>query len=95
KYVALSYVHGNTRMFQTTKSNYKALRRDGALESQKAKLPKTISDAMKLVAMLGERYLWVDSLSTVQDDPLHKHAHLNNVHKIFGNAHLTILAASA
>ena len=95
QYVALSYVRGNIRMFHTTKSNYKALRKDGALDPQKTKLPKAISDAMRLVAMLGERYLWVDCLSIVQDDIMRKHVQLNNMNKIFGNAFLTIISASA
>ena len=94
QYVALSYVRGNARMFHTTKSNYKALRKDDALDPQKTKLPKAISDAMRLVEMLGERYLWVDCLSIVQDDIMRKHLQLNNMNKIFGNAFLTIISAS-
>ncbi|KAF2251580.1 HET-domain-containing protein, partial [Trematosphaeria pertusa] len=32
-------------------------------------LPKTIADAVKVVREIGIRYLWVDSLCIVQDDP--------------------------
>jgi hypothetical protein len=44
--------------------------------------------------MIGERYLWVDSLCIVQDDPQEKHGQIANMDAIYGNAILTINAAA-
>ncbi|ORY13130.1 heterokaryon incompatibility protein-domain-containing protein [Clohesyomyces aquaticus] len=95
RYIALSYVRGNVKMLQTLKENFNTLRRDTALEPQKQKLPKVVLDAMKLVSQLGERYLWVDTLSIVQDDFMRKTAQINNMNRIYGKALFTIVAAAA
>ncbi|KAF2470124.1 uncharacterized protein BDR25DRAFT_370112, partial [Lindgomyces ingoldianus] len=95
RYVALSYVRGNVKMLQTLKENFNTLRRDTALDPHKSKLPKVVIDAMKLVSLLGERYLWVDTLSIVQDDIIRKSVMINNINQIYGKALFTIVAASA
>ncbi|KAM0257446.1 hypothetical protein ACHAQJ_004393 [Trichoderma viride] len=56
-------------------------------------IPKTIRDAMSCVERLGERYLWVDSLCIVQDDPVHKEAEINKMVSIYSNAFITITAS--
>jgi hypothetical protein len=49
-------------------SNYDILTTKGSLSRSNlgAQLPRTISDAKKLVANLGERYLWIGK---------HRHGH--------------------
>jgi len=55
-------------------------------------IARTIRDAMGLVKLLDERYLWVDTLCIVQDDEEKKHLELRNMAAIYANASITILA---
>jgi len=68
-YVALPYVWGAVPMFKTKRSNIDILLQPGALYNKQngIVLPDTIRDAIYLAKALGERYVWVDCLSTVQD----------------------------
>jgi hypothetical protein len=62
RYFALSYVWGNVPIFQTTMSNRSTLEEPGSLTNVTEKIPKTIQDSITLMQVMGERYLWVDSL---------------------------------
>jgi hypothetical protein len=55
-------------------------------------VPRTVADAISLVGLLEERYLWVDALCIVQDDQSMKHDQINNMASIFANATVTIIA---
>ncbi|KAH4423002.1 hypothetical protein HBH92_022430 [Parastagonospora nodorum] len=58
-------------------------------------LSLTFKDAVKLTIDLGERYLWIDSLCIVQDDPddwLHEAGKMSAV---YGNAIFTLSALSS
>ncbi|ORY10633.1 heterokaryon incompatibility protein-domain-containing protein [Clohesyomyces aquaticus] len=90
KYTALSYVWGKDRMFTTLKSNLKDLQETGALS--KVGLCQTILDTIDVVRGLDVRYLWVDTLCIVQDDPEHKLTQIKNMAAIYGQAYLTIIA---
>lgn len=57
-------------------------------------LPRTITDAFEVCRKLGIRYLWVDSVCIVQDDPADKAAEMGKMASIFRNALVTICAAS-
>lgn len=50
---------------------------------------------MNLVRAVGEKYLWVDALCIVQDDPSQLSNELRNMGAIYNNAYLTIVAATA
>lgn len=93
-YVALSYIWGQERFFNTTKENVVDLQTDLALSDSHRRLgvPKTIEDAISVVKLLKERYLWVDALCIVQDDEAAKHDQINNMAAIFANASVTIIA---
>ena len=93
-YIALSYVWGKAKIFQTTRSNITALCQINGLNGVLKDLPTTITDSIDLVTMIGEKYLWVDSLCIVQDDPQDKHGQIANMDAIYGNAFLTINAAT-
>jgi len=96
KYVALSYVWGNAPMFKTTTNNIETLLQRGALyePSNNAVLPDTIRDAIHLVKALGEKYLWVDCLSVVQDAGSEKmDITLRAMARIYASAEFTIVAA--
>jgi hypothetical protein len=56
-------------------------------------VPLTIRDAMRLTAELGIRYLWVDCLCIVQDDPNIGY-YLNCMDSVYSNAYLTMVVAN-
>jgi hypothetical protein len=93
-YVALSYVWGKKLFFKTLKSNLAQLQKDNAFSDCHTKLgvPRTIADAISVVGLLEERYLWVDALCIVQDDESTRHDQLNNMASIFATASVTIIA---
>jgi hypothetical protein len=49
---------------------------------------------MDLVEAVGERFLWVDSLCIVQDDPEIRDEQIQIMDLIYGNALFTIMAAT-
>ncbi|KAK3363250.1 heterokaryon incompatibility protein-domain-containing protein [Lasiosphaeria hispida] len=57
-------------------------------------IPQTIRDAMDLARMIGMRYLWVDTLCIVQDDPQDKQQLIGIMDDVYNNAAFTIVAAS-
>lgn len=92
RYVALSYVWGSSEFLHLTKHNQQKLYRHGDLLREC--IPRTIRDATGVMLELEESYLWVDALCIVQDDEHDISAQIKNIHKIFSNAAVTIIAAS-
>ena len=93
-YLALSYVWGGVPNFRLTTSNRTALAQPGRLQEFWRLLPKTIQDAIKVVRSLGERYLWVDSLCLIQNDPEDLQIGIAVMDLIYERATMTIIAAS-
>ena len=91
RYLALSYVWGRTPFLQLITSNFEQLKRKGSLSEQV--LPRTIDEAIKLVNMLDERYLWVDALCIVQDDSANKLDQITQMDRIYLCAAMTIVSA--
>jgi len=93
-YVALSYVWGNAPVLKTTIENLPSLQQPGALAHAVTNLqiPLTIAHTISLAQKLGMRYLWVDSLCIVQDDPVTRKHQIENMGSIFANGSLTIIA---
>jgi len=89
RYFALSYVWGKVPASRTMKKNLKNRLESGGLPQG---LPATIEDAMILVKALGERYIWVDALCIVQDDPDTKNRDIQNMDVIYSKAVATIIA---
>lgn len=92
-YFALSYVWGQTVVVKVVKSNLDQLLRPGAFDGseKQVSLPKTVRHAMRLTRLLGERYLWVDSLCMVQDDEESQNEHLNRMASIYAYANAVIV----
>jgi Heterokaryon incompatibility protein (HET) len=91
-YVALSYVWGQmAHPLRATKANREVLETENGL--WKLKIPRTIQDAIDTVKILGFRYLWVDSLCIVQDDPEYQMQQIKAMDQIYQAAALTIIAA--
>lgn len=96
RYCALSYVWGQVETSKLNKDTQDKFCQPGAFSSDNTDviIPKTVRHAMKLVKALGERYLWVDSFCTLQDDRTHLNAELRNMGAIYNRASLTIVAAT-
>lgn len=92
-YLTLSYVWGQAGVLKVVKSNLDQLQRPGALDGPEKQvcLPKTVRHAMHLARLLGERYLWVDSLCIVQDDEESQNGHLNRMASIYAYANAVIV----
>lgn len=67
RYTALSYVWGGTSQIRYTHETRELLESPGGL--LEVKLPQTIMDAITVTQHLDVRFLWVDSLCILQDDP--------------------------
>ena len=94
KYIALSYVWGGPQPFQNVTSRRKFLYKPHSISVDDEAIPRTICDAIRLVANLGERYIWVDSLCICQDEVENKMSQIMNMGNIYSQALLTIIAAS-
>ncbi|KAL1797094.1 hypothetical protein ACET3X_003700 [Alternaria dauci] len=90
KYFALSYVWGKVDMLPTLTENVEARKEPSSLTG--LQFPKTMSDAIKLVRLLGETYLWIDALCIVQDDKIQKARDLANMDAVYSKAFATIVA---
>ncbi|KAI8716822.1 hypothetical protein NCS52_00976600 [Fusarium sp. LHS14.1] len=97
-YTALSYCWGNSpssrlsaEIARTVQANLAA--RLGHVSEET--LSQTIRDAITVTRWLGIRYLWVDLLCIVQDDPLDWSKESQVMENIFHHASLTIAATSA
>jgi hypothetical protein len=91
RYIALSHCWGASTPLVTTSKNISLFQ----LEIIPSSLPRTFLDAVKVTRLLGIRYLWIDSLCIIQDDPedwLHESAMMASV---YGNADITIVASKA
>jgi hypothetical protein len=92
QYVALSYCWGNAMTFRHLICNSKLLKTANALHSRD--IPWTIRDAISLVQMVSERYLWVDALCIFQDDVASRTTQLAQMGLIYSMATFTIIAAA-
>lgn len=88
RFVALSYLWGkNFEQLFTTSENLPRLSVPGAL--RKENLPQTIKDSIELTRILGQKYLWTDSLALVHDQGFQYHDDW-----IYARAHVTVVAGS-
>ncbi|CAG9970342.1 unnamed protein product [Clonostachys byssicola] len=93
-YIALSYVWGSQSTFNTTESDLIRLQNEGSLSGLLTKpIARTIRDAMGIVELLSEQYLWVDTLCIVQDNIAQKGLEIAKMAMIYANASVTLFAA--
>jgi hypothetical protein len=92
--IALSYVWGKGKKFTAESGNIDELRKPNFLREENDIIPLTLRDAMNLVQKIGERYLWVDSLCIIQDDPRSRDQ-IYSMDHIYANGLFTIVALSA
>lgn len=102
-YVALSYVWGQLEPapLRLYKKNLSVLSQPASLkptectQSPGNQIPGTIADTITLCRSIGRRYLWVDSLCIVQDDPDEKKRLIHGMDRVYENAILTVVALSS
>ncbi|KFY66069.1 hypothetical protein V496_02211 [Pseudogymnoascus sp. VKM F-4515 (FW-2607)] len=93
-FVALSYVWGPVKVFETLKQTLPDLVQPGSLLKNFDLFPATIQDAITLTRQLDYRYLWIDSICIVQDDIADKATQVMHMDAIFTRANFVIVAAS-
>jgi hypothetical protein len=94
-FVALSYVWGKVPQLQTLTTNWSLLSQPNSLVQRQAEIPQVIRDAFDFVSAIGERYLWVDSLCILNDNPAEKHRNIKQMADIYTSAVATLAAVSA
>ncbi|KAF2745082.1 HET-domain-containing protein, partial [Sporormia fimetaria CBS 119925] len=90
-YCTLSYCWGNARSIQLTGATEESLLSGVAFEE----LPKTFADAVTATAILGIRYLWIDSLCIFQDDPSDWAREASLMEKVYSYSQCNICASVA
>ena len=93
RYLALSYVWGEVANIRLTTGNRSSLLLPGGIRKAGPKIPRTVRDAIELVRRLDARYLWVDTLCLVQNDPADLARGVNVMDEIYERSWLTIIAA--
>lgn len=93
RYLALSYVWGNSIAFKTTSQNVDELRAKGSIGDIWNKLSPTIQDAILFTRQLGERYIWIDSLCILQDNAQNAAANIEAMDSIYRYATMGLLVA--
>ncbi|KAH6865544.1 heterokaryon incompatibility protein-domain-containing protein [Alternaria rosae] len=91
KFVALSYCWGSGSQSQLRSDTIQTLMQYLDFNN----LPQTIKDAVLVTRSLSIRYLWVDALCIIQDDPQDKAREIGSMAQIYSNAYITILASNA
>ncbi|KAK4445539.1 heterokaryon incompatibility protein-domain-containing protein [Podospora aff. communis PSN243] len=94
KYIALSYVWGETSSVRLTTTSRASFMVPGYIEKAWDSIPRTIKDAIELTRSLGMRYLWVDALCLMQNDPDDVSRGVDIMDEIYERSWLTIIAAS-
>jgi hypothetical protein len=94
RYVALSYVWGKSKKYKAKMDTIDQLRVSGFLSKDNEDIPFVLRDAMDIVQAIGQRYLWIDSICIVQDDPINQEQ-VYNMDRIYAGALFTLIALSA
>jgi len=88
---ALSYCWGKALPFKTEIENLKQHMQEIPLDQ----LPAVFRDAVHITRRLECRYLWIDALCIIQDSPDDWKTEAAQMHSIYSNATLTIVAEAA
>lgn len=92
RYTALSYTWGGVQCLRHTSTTLERLKTRGSLHPYLAPdIPQTVRDAFEITKLLGERYLWIDSLCIDQDETITSKG-LNSMHHIYANSIICLIA---
>jgi hypothetical protein len=93
-YVALSYPWGRVDRLRLNSLNEAELRQENGVANVFHRLARTIQDAIILTQQVGQKRLWVDSLSIIQDDETDVRQQMAQMGEIYKNSYFTIFALS-
>ncbi|KAH6699802.1 heterokaryon incompatibility protein-domain-containing protein [Leptodontidium sp. MPI-SDFR-AT-0119] len=91
EYIALSHTWGKSPRLRALKTNMQAMLTGIYLGN----LPKTFQDAVRITRSLGIRYLWIDCLCIIQDDPQDWEQQGAAMSSVYRHAYLTISASAS
>lgn len=94
KYVALSYVWGNSRVTKLESNNLNDMLKPHGLSDPRFPLSKAIEDAISATEYLGIDYLWCDCLCILQDGKDFQ-IYLNAMANIYAHAYVTFAITDA
>lgn len=91
-YVCLSYCWGGKQPIICTSQK---LGNSGTWIIDLQDLPRTFKDTIKVCRQLNFRFIWIDSLCIIQDDPVDVESEILQMPSIYRNAQMTLCASSA
>ncbi|KAK7214066.1 hypothetical protein V2G26_021244 [Clonostachys chloroleuca] len=91
-YCALSYCWGALPQLTTMKSTFQQYSLQGIPLNE---LTKVFKDAIEVCHTFGIRYLWIDALCIIQDDPSDWERETTMMHRVYRNSYFTICALSS
>ncbi|KAI0543461.1 heterokaryon incompatibility protein-domain-containing protein [Xylaria curta] len=91
KYVTLSYCWGGPQPVTTTKETLE----QHLLELPAGEFPQKIKDAITVTRALKVKYLWIDAICIVEDDPEDKGAEISRMADVYNLSYVTISASTA
>ncbi|KAL1387616.1 heterokaryon incompatibility protein-domain-containing protein, partial [Phyllosticta capitalensis] len=95
RYICLSHCWGDPKYHpRPLETNYESLKRHRE-EIPWESLPKTFQDAVSFVRLLGESYIWIDSLCIVQDCSEDWRQEASKMADIYMNSYLTLAATKS
>jgi hypothetical protein len=74
-------------------NNAEDLAAPNSIKQHYPRLPKVIQDAMELTTAIPKKYLWVNRLCIIQDDP-QREEEVMRMDQIYSGAYMTIIAAA-
>ena len=93
EYLTLSYCWGQGKKLLSTRGSglYEQFRRKLPVDDT---MPKTFRESLQVTTALGYRYLWIDALCIIQDDPEDVGKEMAKMGDIYRQSKLTIFAAN-
>ena len=91
RYMTLSHSWGSSPQLTTTTKRLNEFKKGVEVSS----LPKNFQDAVQITRKLGIRFLWIDSLCIIQDDPQDWERESAQMASIYRNSYLTISATAS
>jgi hypothetical protein len=88
-YLTLSYCWGQGERLLTTKQCYEAFQQRLPMNDQ---MPRTFREAFTVTRALGYRYIWIDALCIIQDNPQDLNKEMARMGDIYQNSTVTISA---
>lgn len=88
-YLTLSYCWGHGKRLLNTKADTEKFRKGLPIGDR---MPQTFREAFQVTTALGYRYIWIDALCILQDDPLDLQKEMTKMGEIYENSALTIFA---